>query len=160
MEQTKLFLELPPEVEKYLGQHRTNLTQLLKDEGVTVSERHEISPFKAGGDDDGHVAQRDICLVLVSTAGAAVVISALGIAVNNILKTMNKKPTMRIAYRRRIVKDEQGNVVFNSKGNPIYETDEMPVMLEPRAENSSVGMQFQAGEDISLVIGATHQENP
>lgn len=159
MEQTKLFLELPPEVEKYLAQHRTNLTQLLKQQEVTVSERHETSPFIDDNDDDSNMVQRDIDLVLASTAGAAVVITALGITINNILKTMNKKPTMQIARRRRVVKDEQGNVVFDVKGKPLYETDETPVLLEPRAENSTVGMQFQAGEDISLVIGATHQES-
>lgn len=160
MEQTKLFLELPPEVERYLAQHRTNLTQLLKQQGVTVSERHESNPFKADNDDDNYVVQRDIGLVLASTTGATVVITALGIAVNNILKTMSKKPTMQIASRRRVVKDGQGNVVFDAKGKPLYETDETPVLLEPRAENSTIGMQFQAGEDISLVIGATHQEKP
>ncbi|MFA6008933.1 MAG: hypothetical protein WC799_03040 [Desulfobacteraceae bacterium] len=158
MEQTKLFLELPPEVEKYLAQHRTNLTQLLKQQGVAVSERHESNPFKTDNDDEKHVVQRDIGLVLASTTGAAVVIAALGITINNILKTMNKKPTMQIASRRRIVKDGHGNVVFDAKGKPLFEKDETPVLLEPRAGNSTVGMQFQAGEDISLVIGATHQE--
>lgn len=157
MEQTKLFLDLPPEVEKYLAQHRTSLAQLLKQQGVVVKEGHEPDPFKA---DDDNITRRDMGLVLVSTVGAAVVITAVGIVINNILKTMNKKPTMQIARRRRVVKDAQGNVVFDAKGKPLYETDETPVLLEPRAENSTVGMQFQAGEDISLVIGTTHKESP
>lgn len=157
MEQTKLFLELPLEIEKYLAQRRTSLARLLKQQRVTVSESHEPNPFKAN---DGNVARRDMSLVLVSTIGGAVVITALGTVVNNILKTMNKKPTIQIVRRRRIVRDGQGDVVFDAKGQPLYEIDETPILLEPRAENSTIGMKFQAGEDISLVIGSTHEEEP
>ena len=157
MEPTNLFVALPPEVDKYLAQHRTSLGHMLKQQGITVRESHEPDPFKT---DERNAAQRDMALVLASTAGAAAVITALGIALNNILKTMNKKPVMQIARRRRVVKDAQGNLVFGPNGYPLYEIDETPVLLEPRAEDSTAGMQFQAGEDISLVIGATHQEKP
>jgi hypothetical protein len=88
------------------------------------------------------------------------VITAVGIALNNILKTMHKKPVMQIKRRRLVVKDAQRNVVFGPDGNPLYETYETPVLLEPTVEDSTVGMQFQAGEDISLVIGAAHQAKP
>lgn len=155
MEQAKLFVELPPEVEKYMAQHRTNLAQLLRQHGIIVRESHEPDPFKS---DERKVTRRDMALVLASAAGVTLVVTALGIAINNILQTMNKKPIMQIARRRWIVKDAQGNVVLGPNGKPLYETDETPVLLEPRAENSTMGIQFQVGEEISLVIGATHKE--
>jgi hypothetical protein len=67
MEPVKLFVELPPEVERYLAQHRTSLGQLLQQQGIIVRESHERHPFKTI---EGNAAQRDIGLVLASAAGA------------------------------------------------------------------------------------------
>ncbi len=82
MHDVKLFIELPAEIEKYLAQHRTDLVQLLRQQGVSVQQRYEPNPFKAEYEEQG--APRGMeRVILVRRLGAVAVITALGIAADN-----------------------------------------------------------------------------
>ena len=160
MDEMKIFVELPPEVEKWLIQNETSLARLLRQQGVEARESHELNPFRQ---EDCDATGRDLSLALTVTCGGAVLITALGIAVNNILKTWNKKSLVKMHRIVRPVKDAKGNVVFGKDGEPLYEFEETPVLLEPRAEDSTVGLQFemkdpQGGNVFQLCFGSSHKE--
>ncbi len=150
----KIFVELPQELERWLHQNETSLARLLRQQGVDARESHELNPFQQ---EDSDAAERDLKLVLAVTSVAAAV-AALGIVANNILATMNKKPVLHISSSLRMVRNAQGNPVFGKDGQPLYELEDNPVLLEPRAENSTTGVQFKFGDKVLLVIGSSRQE--
>ncbi|XOF33328.1 MAG: hypothetical protein ACL93V_15190 [Candidatus Electrothrix sp. YB6] len=159
MEELKIFVELPQEVEKWLIQNETSLARLLRQQGVEVRESQDVNPFRQ---EDGNATERDMKLVLTVTS-AAVVIVALGVVADNILKTMNKKPVFSIVRRERVVRDAKGEVVFGKDGEAIREFEEIPLLLEPRAQDSTMGVQLQlndpkTGDKFLLRIGSSHQE--
>lgn len=160
MDDVKIFVELPQEVEKWLEQNETSLARLLRQQGVEVRESHELNPF---WQEDGDATGRDLSLALTVTCGGAVFITALGVMVNNILKTLHKKPISSTISRWTTVRDAKGEVVFGKDGEPLYEFEETPVLLEPRAEDSTVGLQFelkdpQGGNVFQLCFGSSHKE--
>lgn len=88
MEEVKIFIELPQEVEKWLIQNETSLARLLRQQGVEVRESYDVNPFKK---ENSNAVGRDFGMALIVTGVATAAITALGIVANNILKTMNKK---------------------------------------------------------------------
>ncbi len=160
MEEVKIFVELPHEVEKWLIQNKTSLERLLRQQGVEVRERHELNPFRQ---EDGNATERDFGLALIVTGVVTAAITALGIVADNILKTMNKKTLPMTARRLTVVRNAKGDPVFDKEGEPLYELEETPVLLEPRAENSTMGFQVQwndpqEGKVFQVDIGAPHKE--
>jgi hypothetical protein len=159
MEEVKIFVELPQEVEKWLAQNGTSLARLLRQQGVEVRESYDVNPFRQ---EDGNATERDMKLVLTVTS-AAVVIVALGVVADNILKTWNKKSVVEVHRSLRVVRDAKGEVVFGKNGEPLYELEETPMLLEPRAEDSTMGGQFEmndpkTGNKFLVRIGSSHQE--
>ncbi len=154
MDEVKIFVELPQEVENWLIQNEISLARLLRQQGVEARESHELNPFRQ---EDGNATGRDLKLVLTVTSVAAA-IAAVGIVADNILKTINKRPVLHISHIERVVRDAKGNVVFGKDGQPLYELEEKPILLEPRAIDSTAGVQFKFGDKVLLVIGSSHQE--
>lgn len=67
------------------------------------------------------------------------------------------------ARRLTVVRNAKGDPVFDKEGEPLYELEETPVLLEPRAENSTMGFQAQwndpqEGKVFQIDIGSTHKE--
>jgi hypothetical protein len=159
MNEVKFFVELPQEMEQWLIQNETSLARLLRQQGVEVRESHEPNPFRQ---EDGNAVGRDLNLVLTATS-AAIVIVALGVVADNILKTWNKKSVVEIHRSLLVVRDAKGNVVFGKDGEPLYELEETPVLLEPRAQDSTMGGLFEmndpkTGNKFLVRIGSSHQE--
>ncbi|MCW5207022.1 hypothetical protein VU08_08890, partial [Desulfobulbus sp. F5] len=155
MDEVKIFIELPQEVEKWLIQNETSLARLLRQQGVVVRESHELNPFRQK---DGNATERDLKLVLTvitsTVTSVAAAIAAVGFVADNILNTINKRPVLHISHIERVVLDAKGNVVFGKDGQPLYEVEEKPILLEPRAIDSTAGVQFKFGDKVLLIIGS------
>ncbi|WP_417911271.1 hypothetical protein [Candidatus Electronema sp. PJ] len=161
MDEVKIFVELPQEVEKWLIQNETSLARLLRQQGVEVRESHELNPFCG---EDGNATARELSLSFaVNCMAAAAFVAAVGIVADNILATMNKKTEQAPIRSLTMVRDAKGNPVFGKDGKPLYELTETPVLQEPRAENRTAGVEFQVklpkdGAVFLLRIGSSRQE--
>lgn len=155
MDEVKIFVELPQEVKKWLVQNETSLARLLRQQGVEARESQDVNPFK---EEDEAVGLGFDLTFAVNCMGVSMLVTAIGIAVDKILARLNKKTVQATLRYERVVLDAQNNVVFGNDGKEIREVVEIPMLFEPRAENSTLGAEFKAGDEISLVIGSSHKE--
>ncbi|MCI5143338.1 MAG: hypothetical protein D3909_16770 [Candidatus Electrothrix sp. ATG1] len=155
MEEVKIFVELPQEVERWLIQNETSLARLLRQQGVEVRESYDVNPFWEEGDAVGLGLDLTFAVNCMAVSALAIAVS---VSVGNILSIQNKKPVQATLRYERVVRDAQNNVAFGNDGKEIREIEEIPLLLEPNPENSKLGLEFKAGDKILFNFGSFRKE--
>jgi hypothetical protein len=151
--QTQIYLELPPELQQLLNDNGLSIDEILRQQNVPAEMTYGVLP------DEPEASARSKDPVMIILASAAVAL-AVGSAISQVLRTLQRRPQLVEYYDLVELKDTRGNVLLDKKGKPQLKRLKKYELLEPRKEGSSQSLEIDLNPANGLVIkfGVTEQQ--
>lgn len=130
MEEVKIYIDLPSEIEALFAENQISISQLLQDNNVEGLKKitADTAPYKLEG---GATSKELVTLVVAGS----VALTSITYALTSILNTLYKKPYF-IQYDELVeLRDKDNNLVFDKEGKPVLKTVKKYELVEPRKEN-------------------------
>lgn len=153
MSSVKIYLELPYEVEAVFADNQISIAQLLSDGDIEGIERVErgVLPY----DQKDGATNKDMVTIIIAGAAA---LGAITLAITSVLNTIYKKPYL-VQYDEVVeLRDKDGNVVKDKKGNPIFKTVKTSNLVEPRKENKKIEIETSFSLTKGIVLKILNEE--
>lgn len=144
MEDIKIYIDLPSEIEELFAENQISISQLLQDNNVEEIKEvtTDAAPYKQ---EDGSTSKELVTLVIAGS----VALTSITYAITSIMNTLYKKPYF-IQYDELIeLRDKDGDVIFDKEKKPIFKTVKKYELVEPRKENK----KFELSSMFSAVKG-------
>jgi len=148
---TKIALVLPPELETLLQENSISYSEILQKEDIEF----ELSSGNTNLNYDDTGNSKDLVTLILASSGAVFAICS---AITQIINTLYNKP-----YKVEIIENEEivenGKVLKDKKGNPIFKQKKTFELLEPRQEHRKKNIEFSFGLKNGISIKFITDEN-
>ena len=144
MSDTKIYLELSPELEGALADNGLSIQDILQREAIEVTVTEGVLPLQT---EDGARTKDIVTIILASS----VAVAAIGFAVSQVLGTVYSRPHKVEYYENVELYNKKGKILTDKKGRPIYKTVKRIELLEPTRQNRKTTFET----DFNLTTGMT-----
>jgi len=135
-DEVRIYLELAPELQQALDDNGISINDLLREAGVDARLSHDVLPLQG---EDG-VQSRDLMPVITLLAGSSAFIATIGFTVSKILNTIYNKP-IYVQYQEPVeVRNADGNVLLDKRGNPVFKLVPRHEILQPQQSSKDAFM--------------------
>jgi hypothetical protein len=128
--QTQIYLELSPELQQLLNDNGLSVDEILREKNVSAEVTYGVLP------DEPEAGARSKDPVMIILASAAVAL-AIGTAISEVLRTLQRQPQLVEYYELVELKDVTGNVLLDKKGKPQLKRVKKCELLEPGKQDSN-----------------------
>ena len=143
--QTKIYLELPPELEQLLNDNDLSVDEILRQQNVPAKVTYGVLPDEP----EAGVRSKDPAMIILASAAMAL---AVGSAISRVLRTLQRRPQLVEYYELVELEDSKGNVLLDKKGKPQLKRLKKYELLEPRKEDSNQSLEINLNPANGLVI--------
>ena len=148
---TKIYVELPHEVEQFMADNRISLQDVMDRENIDCEFKHAQSPYPPESGSN----TRDLVLVII--AGAAVV-TAISSAISTLVSTAYRKPYFVEYEELEEVRDKDSSILLDPRGNPVFKTVKKHKIVEPLSRKIENYVNIEGPGGIVLRFGS--KESP
>ena len=148
---TKIYLDLPPDIQLLLEENRVSIEEELANLGIDQQVTYEVPPYHEEG-----VRTKELITVIIVASAAAVVAVSYGIS--RILETLQRKPCLVEILVPEEVRDASGNVLLDDAGQPVYKMVKKYELLEPRKEDRKGDIEFHFDMKDGVVLKVHSEE--
>lgn len=148
---TKIYLDLPPDIQLLLEENRISLEEELTNLGIDQHVTYEPLPYQ----EEGARTKELITVIIVASAAAVVAVSY---AVSRILETLQRKPRVVEICVPEEVRDSDGKVLTDDTGRPIFKIVKRYELLEPRKEDRKGELEFHFDLKDGVVLKVRSEE--
>jgi hypothetical protein len=145
MSATKIYLDLPDELQQLLSENHVSVGDLLRQENIEA----EINYGTILGQTEEGARSKDVVTIILASSAAVL---AIGVAISRVLQTLNRKPHLVQVDELTELRDAQGNVLLDAHGKPQYKRVKRYELLEPRKEDASASFEVSNKPDQGFVL--------
>lgn len=150
MEKVKIFLEISDDILEWMADNHLSIEDILEKEGIEAEVEHGIPP-DAG---QGASRSKDLTPILCASAFA---LPATLFALGHCLKTYLNKPIHSTWEEDEEIRDQNGEVLLDRKGNPQMKRVRKHFTWAPGKGNKKEEVDLKAGAK-GLVLGIRTEE--
>jgi hypothetical protein len=151
--QTQIYLELPPELQQLLSDNGLSVDEILRQQNIPAEVTYGVLPDEL----EAGTRSKDPAMIILASAAAAL---AVGLAISQVLHTLQRQPQLVEYYELVELKDAKGNILLDKKGKPQLKRVKKYELLEPRKEDSNQSLEIGLNPANGLVIkfGSTEKQ--
>ena len=152
MNESRIYIELDPELDLFMIENGIIIEDLLKDqqvanlldqESVTAKVTHEVMPTESP---EQTAQSKELVSAIVLVGATTALVGTIGFAVSQAFKTIYSRPVIDSWYEYEPILDGKGKVVKDGNGNPCLKRVKKHVMLEPQLGNQQSA--FEVSVDV------------
>jgi hypothetical protein len=153
MVETKFYLELSDEIEELLSDNQISIEDILQNENIDADVTYGILPYQV---EEGARDKKIIHIIIASSVATL----PISFAFSNILNTIYNKPYLVEINKFEVLKDENGKIILDKEGQPIFKPIKIYDLLQPRKEDISneLELKFQDKEGILIKVKTTEDQ--
>jgi hypothetical protein len=152
MTDTKIYLELSDEIQGILADNGLSIEDILQQEAVEATVSHGVAPYQS---EEGARTKEVVTIILASS----VAVAAIGFAISQVLNSIHDKPYF-VEYDEPVeLRDENGKVLKDREGKPIFKKIKRHELLEPRKNNRQTDFdaEFNPANGVVLKFGTKEE---
>lgn len=131
MSETKIYLELDDDINRFFAENHTDIGEILRRENIDVKVGQEVKPYLS---DEG-VRGKDLVTVLVASSVAIVSIAA---AISLILNAFYNRPHVVVIEKWEELRDADGNIILDRDGEPQYKPDPEVIVFKGKSTSAEI----------------------
>lgn len=131
MSETKIYLELDDDINRFFAENSTDIGEILRRENIDVKVGQEVKPYLS---DEG-VRGKDLVTVLVASSVAIVSIAA---AISLILNAFYNRPHVVVIEKWEELRDADGNIILDEDGKPQYKPEPEVIVFEGTSTSTEI----------------------
>ncbi len=138
MDTAKIYIELSNDIREWMADNSLSMEDILEKEGIDATVQPGMIPC---ADEHGSRA-KDVVPIILQYGGA---VSAVLFAVSHFMKTWLNRPVYETWEELEEIRDKDGNVLLDKKGNPQMKTVRKHVLSEPGKSDKKEKIDLNAG---------------
>ncbi len=152
METAKIYVEFSDDIQEWMADNGLSVEDILEKEGIDADVEHDIIPVEKDGS-----RTKDVVPVIILASGGA--LTSVLFAVSHCMKIWLNRPIYTSWEELEEIRDKDGNVLLDKKGNPQMKTVHKHFVNEPGKSDKKEKIDLKAGlKGLIMKIGSEEKQ--